>query len=94
LVVAGRIADTKARSVRFTDPGGKVIERPVGQSGFFVAAVPTQMPCVNGDWSSTFTALDAGGNTLAQTRTISLTKTTQTNAQGQVRACLLSFLQK
>lgn len=95
LVVGGRIADTKARSVRFTGPNGRVIERPVGRSGFFVASVSIEgLPCVNGDWSSTFTALDAGGNTLAQTRTISLTKTTHTNAQGQVRACLLSFLQK
>jgi hypothetical protein len=91
LVVAGRIADTRARAVRFSGPDGKTIERPVGPNGFFVVAVTSAMPCEDGDWSSTFTALDGGGNEVAQTA-VALTMTTQRNAQGRVRVCLIPSL--
>lgn len=92
LVVAGRIADTDARSVRFTAPDGKAIERPVGPSGFFVAAVSTQAPCMNGDWSSTFTALDGSGKEIAQI-TIPLTQTApRPPADNARRACLPAVL--
>lgn len=93
LVVGGRIADTNARAVRFRGPDDKVIERPVGPSGFFVAAVSTgHAPCIDRDWSSTFTAVDGDGKVLAQ-MTIPLTQTTVRSKRG-VRACLLSFLRK
>ena len=93
LVVGGRIADTNARAVRFTDPDGKVIERPVGPSGFFIAAVSAQTPCADGDWSSTFTALDGNAKALAQ-MTIPLTQTVPTHTRRGIRGCLLSFLRK
>jgi hypothetical protein len=96
LVVGGRIADRNAQAVRFTGPDGKVIERPVGPSGFFVATVSTREPCANGDWISTFTALDANGEEIAQI-TIPLTQTTpMTPSQTKrgMRACDLSPLRK
>lgn len=61
LLVAGRTDNPEARTIRFTDPDGNVVARPIGSSGFFVAVVPVQRsPCANGDWRTTFTAL--GGN--------------------------------
>jgi hypothetical protein len=93
LVVGGRIADRNAQAVRFTGPDGTLIERPVGRSGFFVAAVFTRAPCANGDWISRFTALDANGNQIAQ-MTIPLTQTVPAHTKRGVRACLLSFLRK
>ena len=93
LVVGGRIADRNAQAVRFTGSDGKVIERLVGRSGFFVAVVSTRAPCVNGDWNSTFTALDADSKEIAQ-MTIPLTRTVPAQTKQGVRACLLSFLRK
>lgn len=95
LVVAGRIADPRARSVQFTGPDGTPVTVPVGSSGFFLAAVKTSGPCA-GNWSSTFTALDAGGDSLAQTRKISLIRVRETDSPrgGTVRACWFGFLQK
>ena len=90
LVVGGRIADTSARAVRFTGPNGDRILRRVGTSGFFVAAVSTQWPCANGNWTSTFKALDGQGHQVAQL-TIPLTQTTS-RPGARIGGCLLSFL--
>lgn len=98
VVVAGRIADARARSVRFTGPYGGTVTAPVGSSGFFVTALQAQALCAHasGDWSSTFTALDADGNALAHTPLLSLMtlKKESPSLRGPVRACLFSFLQK
>lgn len=94
LVVAGRIAAPQARSVQFADPGGKTVTQLLGSSGFFAATVTMSAPCATGDWSSTFTALDADGNALAHTATISLTKLSEkdTSQRGPVRACWFAGL--
>lgn len=95
-VVGGRIADSSARSVQFTGLDGNTVTQPLGSSGFFLATVTTSRPCANGDWSSTFTALDADGNFVARTGTISLMKLREKDSalRGPVRDCLVSFLQK
>jgi hypothetical protein len=96
LVVGGRISDSTARTIRFTGPAGEVISRPVGSSGFFIAGVSTQaQPCASGDWTSTFTALDASGKELAQ-ETIPLIRVVQQpSAQARnTHVCLFSFLRK
>ena len=65
LVVAGRVADSDARAIGFTDPDGNVVARPIGSSGFFVAALPVRgSPCRNGDWRPTFRAMGAKGEEL------------------------------
>lgn len=96
LVVAGRIADPTARSVRFAGPDGQTVTRSVGSSGFFVAALTTSGPCANGDWGSSFTAFDAKGNPVAHTPVLVLQKLSEKRsaARGVVRACWGSFLQK
>lgn len=96
LVVVGRVADPDARSVQFALPNGSTATRPLGSSGFFVAGVTVQAPCANGGWRSTFSALDANGNAVAQTPLLSLIKETQTNSRlrGPVHACLLSWLRQ
>jgi hypothetical protein len=69
LVVAGRAADPAARAVRFTDRDGSLVEKPLGTSGFFVAALPLRgSPCADGDWVSRFEALGAAGDVLATAR--------------------------
>lgn len=95
-VVVGRVADPKARSVRFADPGGNTVTQPVGSSGFFLADVTTPGPCATGNWSSTFTALDADGNAVAHTGTISLAELSEHDSarRGPIRSCLVRFLQK
>jgi hypothetical protein len=95
VVVGGRIADARARSVQFTGPHGTPVTVPVGSSGFFLATLKTSEPCA-GNWSSTFTALDAGGEALAQTGKISLVRVSETDSRrgGPVRACWFGFLQK
>jgi hypothetical protein len=66
-VIAGRIDNPAARTIRFTAPDGTVVSRPVGASGFFVAALRAPDPlCARDDWNPTFTGLDATGNKLAQ----------------------------
>jgi hypothetical protein len=66
-VVAGRVNNAAARTIRFTGPTGYEIVRPVGSSGFFVASVHVQGPlCASGDWLSTFTALNAAGGEIAR----------------------------
>lgn len=96
VVVAGRIDDPRARSVEFRGPDGKPVTRPVESSGFFLAALTTSAPCANGDWSSTFTALDSDGSAVAQTPVLSLEKAREKNSpvRGPVHDCLLLFLQK
>jgi hypothetical protein len=61
-VIAGRTSDPEARTIRFSDPSGTTITRPVGSSGFFLAAIRTGMPaCANGNWKPTFTVVGADG---------------------------------
>jgi hypothetical protein len=43
-VVAGRVDNAKARTVEFRDPKGALVERPIGTSGFFVAALHGKPP--------------------------------------------------
>lgn len=99
LVVGGRIADPQARSVQFTGPDGSVVTASVGSSGFFVKALRTSATCGNadGDWSSTFTALDGNGHMLAHTPVLSLAKLKTWHSpvrDGLLSACLFSSLQK
>ena len=94
LVVAGRVADPAARSVQFTLPDGTTVTRPVGSSGFFVASVTVPAPCANGGWRSSFIALDANGDAVAQTATLSLMTAAQKDSplRRPVHSCLLSWL--
>lgn len=65
--IGGRSDHPDARSVRFTDPDGHPISRPIGFDGFFVAAV--QVPrsaCGAGDWRPTFVVLDENGDEVAR----------------------------
>jgi hypothetical protein len=62
-LIAGRTADPEARTIRFTDPNGRPIARPIGSSGFFIAAVRSAgSACANGNWNSRFSVLGADGN--------------------------------
>jgi len=71
MVIAGRTTSRGARTVRFTDSRGESITRPIGSSGFFVAHVHVSgSPCANGDWSPTFTVLDANGRELTHTKVV------------------------
>ena len=64
-VIAGRVDAGAAHAVRFTGPDGRLLTRPIGSSGFFVAAVPVSgSPCARGEWKPTFVAVDAGGREL------------------------------
>jgi hypothetical protein len=61
-LIAGRTTDPEAQTIRFSDPSGTMITRPVGSSGFFLAAIHTGTPaCANGDWKPTFTSVGADG---------------------------------
>lgn len=54
-LIAGRTTDAQARTIRFSDPAGTAITRPIGSSGFFIAAVRTDAPaCATGDWEPRF----------------------------------------
>jgi hypothetical protein len=67
LLVAGRVDNAEARTIRFTDPDGNVFTRTIGSSGFFIAAVPMHgSPCPKGAWKPTFTALGAKGEELVR----------------------------
>lgn len=94
LVVAGRIVDPAARSVQFTLPDGDTLTRPLGSSGFFVASVTVPALCANDGWRTTFTALDADGDAVARTATLSLMTAMEKNSplRGPVHSCLLSWL--
>ena len=67
LLVAGRADARGARTIQFTEPGGRLLIRPIGSSGFFVAAVQVSgSPCANGDWNSTFFVRDRSGHELTR----------------------------
>ena len=61
-VIAGRTTDPDARIIRFSDPSGATVTRPIGSSGFFIATILTdEGACANGDWKPTFSVLGADG---------------------------------
>jgi hypothetical protein len=74
LLVAGRVNDSRAVQVTFTNPDGATVVRPVGAGGFFIAALPdTQAsgprsrqpdPCKTGDWQPVFRAFGQNGDEL------------------------------
>jgi hypothetical protein len=72
LLVAGRVRDSLAVAVAFTDPDGKVVTRQLGAGGFFLAALRDPEPpanrrpyeCKNGTWKTTFRALGPSGDDL------------------------------
>jgi hypothetical protein len=60
LLIAGRVDVGAAHAIRFAGPDGRLLTRPIGSSGFFVAAVPVSgSPCANGEWKPTFVVVDA-----------------------------------
>jgi hypothetical protein len=71
MVIAGRVDNPAARTIRFEDPAGHVVERAIGAGGFYVAAVrakpldimavatPNGIRCPREEWEPTFVALDA-----------------------------------
>lgn len=62
-LIAGRTTDPDARWIRFSDPAGAPITRPIGFSGFFIATVRSlESACANGDWKPTFIVLGPDGN--------------------------------
>jgi hypothetical protein len=65
-VVAGRVDHRDARSVRFADPVGNIVERSLGSSGFFVVAVHTTSGCPEHNWVPIFTALTTDDKVLGQ----------------------------
>lgn len=61
-LIAGRTRDPEARTIRFTDPTGIPIARPIGSSGFFVATVHSNgSACSSGDWNPTFSVSGTNG---------------------------------
>jgi hypothetical protein len=80
IVVAGRVDSAAARGIRFEDPAGAVVERPVGAGGFYVAAVrakfldfsamvtPNGVRCPRGRWEPRFVALDAEGRPVFESK--------------------------
>jgi len=65
--IGGRSDHPDARSIRFTDPDGQTISRPIGFDGFFVASVRVpRSACGAGDWRPTFVVLDATGDEVAK----------------------------
>lgn len=64
MLVAGRVDVPDATRVTLTAPAGDTITRPLGTSGFFLAAVRTRL-CAS-DWTSSFIVLDDHGRRLAQ----------------------------
>lgn len=85
LVVGGRVADERARSINFTTPTGEPVVRPLGAGGFYVAQVPWRGHCPKHDWAPRFIALDFDGNTVAEAK-ISLLHNDY-DAEGRVMAC-------
>lgn len=65
--IGGRSDHPAARSIRFTDPEGRTISRPIGFDGFFVASVRVpSSACGAGDWRPTFVVLDEAGDEVAR----------------------------
>ena len=61
-VIAGRTTDPEARTIRFSDPSGATVTRPIGSSGFFIATIRSETSaCANGDWRPTFSVIGADG---------------------------------
>jgi hypothetical protein len=60
MVVAGRVRLQGAAAIRFADPDGNPVERPVETGGFFVAVVTGDaQQCFDGrDWTPTLIVLD------------------------------------
>src|SRR5207302_6121028 len=67
-VIAGRVANADARTIRLTSADGREIERPVGASGFYVASVEMPAGCPSHDWEPTFLALGSNGKPLLQAK--------------------------
>lgn len=80
VVIAGRVNDPAARTIRFADPVGAVVERPIGADGFYVAAVraklldfspivtPNGIRCPRSVWEPMFVALDPQGRTVLESK--------------------------
>jgi hypothetical protein len=95
IVIAGRVDSTAARSIRFEDPTGAALERPIGAGGFYVAALrarfldftavatPTGIQCPRGAWEPTFVALDAEGRPVLRSK-IDLARSRACTAGGEV----------
>jgi hypothetical protein len=78
-VIAGRVDSRAARTIRFQDPAGSVVERPLGAGGFYVAAVqakpldfaplstPNGVRCPRETWEPRFVALDADRQPVLET---------------------------
>lgn len=90
-VLAGRVGDTRARSVSFSTHSGKPIVRSLGAAGFYVAqiplssAIPVGGHCPKGGWSPVFVTRDANGDELGRWRIPVLIS--DVDAQGRVRSC-------
>jgi hypothetical protein len=79
-VIAGRVTNPAARAIRFEDPNGSRVERPLGAGGFYVAAVrakpldfsavmtPSGVRCPTGRWEPTFVALDSESRSLVESK--------------------------
>jgi hypothetical protein len=90
-VLVGRIKAAEARTVRFADPDGTPVERPLGAGGFFVAGLrrpAEESVCDHGDWAPRFTFFDARGDVVAE-RVITLAQARSTG--GGAKVCVLGF---
>lgn len=76
IVVAGRVDSADARTVRFDDPAGAPVERRIGSSGFYIAAIhgkppiavvrPEGVTCPANGWKPTFVAMGADGESVSR----------------------------
>lgn len=78
LLLAGRISVGGATDVTVQLPGGKTRKISLGSSGFFLASIDGK-PCQFGNWSPSFTALNADGTAIASS-TITLEGTVRGNS--------------
>lgn len=70
-VVAGRVDSAEARTIEFRDTEGDLVRRPIGSSGFYVAAVRGRLPipvatpdgvrCPANGWKPTLVAVGEDG---------------------------------
>ena len=87
LLVGGRADVRGASAIRFAGPDGRLVTRPIGSSGFFVAAVRSSVvACSKGDWRPAFVVPDASGRELTHA-TIGLIR-----AAAAPGVCILSGL--
>jgi hypothetical protein len=80
IVIGGRVDSATPRAIRFEDPAGEVVERPIGAGGFYVAAVrakfldiravatPNGMRCPSETWEPTFVALAGDGRSVLESK--------------------------